>query len=209
MGAFLAMRLVFSTLFIALSLSACGMMPFGPKGASSNSKVVVLNTTKSVTPTIRVFLESRGASAVLAQASTLGSVTSWTDESDVSVSLNNGVVVETRGLGDDIMSSDVSNSLKALRGDFGDSFYERFQTSLSGELETEFRAFQCQISDRTNATIKINSITLPVTKIVESCATIGFSVSNIYWQGANGVLLRSRQWISEGVGHMTIEQQPQ
>ena len=203
------MKSVLSAVLISLSLSACSILPLGSKTGNSGSKVVVLNTTKSETPTIRVFLESRGASAVLARTSTLGAVSNWTDESGVSVALYNGIVVDTRGLGNDMMSSDVSNSLKALRGEFGDSFYERFQTSLSGELETEFRAFQCQISDRATTTIKISSISVPVTKIVESCATIGFSVSNIYWQSANGVLLRSRQWISEGVGHMTIEQQPQ
>ncbi len=203
------MKPTFAIVIAALSLSACSGFPALPTRAKASNKVVVLNPQKATTPTIRVFLESRGASAVLTANSTLGAVTNWTDASGVSVALNQGLVVETRGLGDDMMSSDVSNSLMALKGAFGDAYYERFQTTLGGELETEFRAFQCQVSDRSATTIKISSNTVPVTRIVETCSSIGFSVSNTYWQGANGTLWRSRQWISEGVGHMTIERQPQ
>ncbi len=93
MGAVLAMKPTFAIVIAALSLSACSGLPALPTRAKASNKVVVLNTQKVATPTIRVFLESRGASAVLTAESTLGSVTNWTYASGVSVELNQGLLV--------------------------------------------------------------------------------------------------------------------
>ena len=188
---------------LCFALASCAALGVGQK----SQEIVVLGKASADVPTVRMFIEATGAGDTLTPKSTVNGVSTWVGTSGISVDLDEGLVVQTRGFGDDMMSSDVSNSIRASKGQSTGEYYERFHTSLGGDLETEFRAFQCTIDGRKSETARIGGTSYNTTKTTEVCATPGFTVNNTYWRGSDGTLRKSRQWVSEGVGYLILERQ--
>ncbi|SIT06205.1 Group 4 capsule polysaccharide lipoprotein gfcB, YjbF [Roseivivax lentus] len=121
------------------------------------------------------------------------------------ISTRNGVIVATRSLGDDLMSADVTGTIAALQGRDGGDYYPRFHTMLDGEYQPYFESFQCIVESRAPETLTIIDRTYRTTRIEEVCATPERTVTNRYWVGSDGTVLRSRQWIGESVAHIQTE----
>ncbi|MHA6326422.1 YjbF family lipoprotein [Roseivivax sp. CAU 1753] len=133
-------------------------------------------------------------------------VINWrTPDNTSEIATRDGIIVATRSLGDDLMSADVAGSQNALRGRDGGDYYPRFHTTLDGEYQPQFRSFQCIVARRSGDTLTVFDRRFPATKIEETCTTPGMEVTNTYWLGSDGTMLRSRQWISEGVGYIQTE----
>jgi len=142
---------------------------------------------------LRVSLPSRGAQAVLGPVSRSGDVTVWQTLDGISLSFRGGVLIETRGLGDDLMSSDAAGTLAMLRGATDGGYYPQIRTYLDGEQRTVFRAFQCRRSGGGQG------------RIDESCVSTDRTVTNSYWLDATGDVIRSRQWVGPAVEYMETQ----
>jgi hypothetical protein len=42
-------------------------------------------------------------------------------------------------------------------------------------------------------------------RITETCVNDERQIENIYWRNGNGVMVKSRQWVSSNVGYMETE----
>ena len=82
-------------------------------------------------PVLMVALPKGNVAASLIVDARNGDVVTWRDATGVSVVTRRGVVISTRGLGHDVMASDVSGTLAAL--DHGGGGYQRLQRFLDGE----------------------------------------------------------------------------
>ena len=154
-------------------------------------------------PLLLAELPQLGTAAGVAPAGSNGEVVTWQTGDRVSLSFHDGVVVASRGLGQDLISADVSNTVAALRGGAG-GFYEKFHSTLDGEHQTEFRAFQCEITGRAAESIVIFQHRHATTRIEETCHTPGLRVVNRYWLGG-GIMWKSKQWVSPAVGYLLTE----
>lgn len=100
---------VATVLVTAGLLSACATLQ--PKPAEP-SQFLVPVTNQLLT----VKIPAREAEAFLILIAVNQGVETWQTADDVSISMRNGVVVGTRGLGFDVIASDVSQTLAALAG---------------------------------------------------------------------------------------------
>ena len=143
--------------------------------------------------------------AVAATLIPLGSrdgMDTWRTAGNQTLSFRDGVLIATRGLGDDLMSADVSGTLAALNGAAGD--YARHQTYLDGDGQTVFRSLLCSMDAGRPATVDSFGVTFPTTLRVETCHTTGLSIENRYWTDA-GRMRRAEQWIGPALGPLVTE----
>ena len=185
------------------ALAACASTPpFGSFRAGLTPELVATVDA----PLLYVGVEGLGRESTVQPIETLDGVTTWrTPDGTSAISTRDGLVVATRSLGDDLMSADLAGSIAASKGQGGDGYYPRFHTTLDGEYQTEFRSFQCIVTAREPATLNILGTARATIRTDEICATPSFDVTNSYWRGTDGELVRSEQWISEGTGVIITE----
>ena len=133
-----------------------------------------------------------------------GSIVTWRTPDNATFSFDRGVVVSTRGLGDDMMGSDADHSIAASTGGAGD-WAPRINGYMNGEYQSYFLTFQCRRSGSQSDRITIGDQSLSATRITETCVNDQTQIENIYWRNGNGVMLKSRQWVSPTVGYMETE----
>lgn len=128
----------------------------------------------------------------------------WAAMDGVSVTLDRGVIVATRGLGDDIMGSDVSEVVHALRQRGGSA--TRLVDFLDGNDQIVRRAYICDISAGADETVTIIGRSYRTTVMTEQCRSATDSFENTYWMDRNGGVWQSRQWVSPLVGFLDHQQ---
>jgi hypothetical protein len=148
---------------------------------------------------LRLSILSRDATGLVFFGRANGSKVTWLSLEGVSFVFNDGLLVGTRGFGDDLMGSDVAAAKASLqRG----SNYLRTLDFLNGLSQIERRTFQCVSvqTGRENTTIVERTYTTTV--IEETCSGENESFKNTYWRDENGVIWQSRQWILREIGYL-------
>ncbi len=133
-----------------------------------------------------------------------GSVETWRTAQGISISLNNGVIVSTRGMGDDLMGADVEQSV-AILADTARAWGLRINSYIDGENQHYFTSLQCRRSDTRMEQTTIGNRSQRTTRLTELCVNNEKKIENTYWQNSSGSVLKSRQWVSSGVGYIEIE----
>jgi len=154
---------------------------------------------------LRVVLPETGAVAVLGPVARNGDVTVWQTLDGITLSFRQGVLIATRGLGDDLMSADVAGDLAHLRGRGGGGYYPHIRSYLDGENQTVFRAYQCRGTGTAPARVEIGGQEIPAQRTDISCVSPERAFTNIFWQDGAGRVIRSRQWISPNMQYMDTE----
>lgn len=155
-------------------------------------------------PLLFASLDALGASATLAISGRNGDVTTWRAADGVALSLRGGVLVATRGLGNDLMSADAGGTRAMLQGGGGAGYYPRFHSYLDGEDQTAFRAFQCRETGRRAEQIAIAGRNWATLRISETCVSRGLKIENTFWR-SGGLTVRSRQWVSQSAGYVETQ----
>lgn len=138
-------------------------------------------------PLLMMTLPRRNAVATLGLLQRYDGVEIWADASGITITLQNGVVLQTRGLGHDILASDIAGVLVGLR-EGGPHRYQRVTRVLSAEGVLRRQISDCVMSGK-------------LTSKVEQCdGTERFE--NRYSQS---VLATSRQWLGPDLGYLMIE----
>lgn len=143
---------------------------------------------------LRVSLPSRDAQAVLGPVSRNRDITAWQTLDGIGLSFKGGVLIETRGLGHDLMSSDAAGTLAMLRGQMGSDYYPQIRTYLDGEQRTAIRSFMCR-----------RTATNDRGRIDETCVSTDERVTNSYWLDSAGSVIRSRQWVGPTIEYMETQ----
>lgn len=155
-----------------------------------------------VTPVDLVTIESRGVQGVIAKIATNRGVETWSSLDKKTISLRGGVIVATRGLGEDLMSASVPQTAQLRSA--GASF-QRVHTVLTGDDKPDYQRFDCTVSARGAETITVVERTYPTQHMTENCIGPSGRFSNDYWFQSGEKLRKSRQWISKTVGFVVIE----
>jgi len=156
-------------------------------------------------PMMLTEFEAKNVSVTMRPRSVNGPVTTWYSSDQVSLSFKSGVLIATRGLGDDLMSSDYSGTLRMLSGQMGDRIYERFETYLDGEYQSQFRSFRCRRTASRREVIQIFEHNHTTIRTEETCISPGLEYTNIYWRGSDGIMWKSQQWISPSINYLVTE----
>ncbi|KFE33267.1 lipoprotein [Thioclava atlantica] len=160
---------------------------------------VAIEVVQSPQVGLEVVIPSRDVSAVLLPAGRNGTVTTWRSQDNVTVAEDRGVVVATRGLGDDLMAADAGPTLAALSGSRTGAYRRTFRF-LDAEEHARYVLMGCTIS-------RIGPETLAGRDLIrheETCKAHNFGVKNIYWTDEARAVRAARQWISPKVGMIAI-----
>ena len=134
----------------------------------------------------------------------IGSVTTWRTADNATFSFDRGVIVSTRGLGDDLMGADIDQSIAASTGGAG-GWAPRINGYMNGEYQSYFMTFQCRRSGSQSDSVVLGDRSVSATRFTETCVNDEREIENTYWRNGNGVMVKSRQWVSPSVGYMETE----
>ncbi|THH35103.1 hypothetical protein E4Z66_14850 [Aliishimia ponticola] len=199
--------LSFAAMAGLLVLSACGTasdsaflriantlkqstMP-GQQPSLEAQRAAVIQTVRNAgqsDPVLMIELPANNAVASTIIGGRNGGAVTWLDATGVSVTTRNGVVIATRGLGYDLMASDMRGTISALSG--RTASYGRLHRYLDAEGVLNSVTFSCQPS-RNGATL------------TERCTSGRDSFVNTY-QLNGSTVVRSRQWIGPVVGYADL-----
>ncbi len=222
MGAVLAMIRfgTYAVVLAAFTLIACG--PLNEGGVGQQLGQAVLARTGGEQPAaqanaglpqdqlaanpgkyLRVNIRNRNQWTTMAAAGTNGPRVTWIDNNSISVALENGIVVATRGLPRDLMGADVTQTWSAIQAGGGNSQRQHeFLTDLDG-ISAEL--LQCRIVSEGPETIERLQMRLNSVRFEEECRGEGLGFTNIYWVNRDGRMLRSLQAVSPDAGYLQID----
>ena len=206
-------------LLMALALCACGSDKTATEGfrigaaavatmlKGKNNQPAPPSLTRAAfdesgNPLIRARIEKVGDIAYLGKINEGRGVITWASVDGSALSLRDGVVIATRGLGTDLMSSAVPSANDLAHA----SSVPRRQYYLFGGETEQLRAFECQIADAGPERIVVLQLAYDTRHRIESCTDdSGLAFENHYWFDNRAIIRQSRQWISPDVGFLELQ----
>ena len=130
----------------------------------------------------------------------------WRTENDVSLTLRDGVLVETRGLGNDMISAEGGPALAAVRSRAAGQGSKR-QVYSALDNKSVAMNFVCAVDDLGPETIVIVERRHATRHLRETCELQGGTVVNDYWVDSRGpTVWQSRQWGGPNIGYVQFRQ---
>ena len=124
----------------------------------------------------------------------------WKTKDEATFSQRGGVLIQTRGLGADLMSADAP-SVGQLRSG---ASYQRIYYFLGADDQGTRRTYDCTASVVGSESIEIMARSHATTRVTEVCERPLGKVTNDYWiEGAT--IRQSRQWVSGAVGYVEFQ----
>lgn len=148
---------------------------------------------------LRLSLITFGSTSLFAQSAENGPKVTWISPEDISVTFEDGLLIGTRGIGDDLMGADVSGARASLRSEGN---HLRTMDFLNGLGLIERRTYQCATVQTDAEKITIFERTYATAVLEETCTSDMGEFKNTYWRDSNGIVWQSRQWISDRVGYL-------
>ncbi len=151
-------------------------------------------------PILRVVSAALGQSALMTVADTKGDVITWKTPDGATFSQRNGVLIQTRGLGADLMSADVPSVGQLQSG----ARYQRIYYFLGADDQGTRRTYDCAATVVGKESIEIMARNYATTHVTEVCERPLGKVTNEYWiDGAS--IRKSQQFVSGGIGYVEFE----
>lgn len=152
---------------------------------------------------IRVNFRDLGRWDTLMAAGINGTRVTWVGTANLSVTMENGVVVATRGLPRDLMGADASQTWAAITAGGGTA--ERRHDFLDDQDQISPRVLQCRIASMGQDQFERRGQTQDTTRFEEKCASDELQFTNIYWINPRGQIIRSLQAVSPDAGYLQID----
>jgi hypothetical protein len=131
-----------------------------------------------------------------------GEITVWRTDSNETVTVRGGVLIATRGLGGDLLSTEVQVSGSGLGPAAGG---ERIFHVVGENNRQISLAMACNVTDLGPTTIEIIERRHATRHLRESCQGNSGSITNEYWiDGGRGLIWQSRQWAGPYVGYLRL-----
>ena len=170
-------------------------------GAAPSAPVTRADIEKYDMPILRAVIPARAADALLTISDAKGSVVTWKTTDGTTFTHREGVLIQTRGLGPDLMSSQAPSAAE-LRADGGT--HQRIYYFLGDDDQTTRRTYDCTVTADGTEQIEIFARTHSVAKFTETCSRPQGSIKNTFWfEGST--IRKSKQLASGGVGFITFE----
>ena len=128
----------------------------------------------------------------------------WLGVDGATITLKNGFLIATRGLGDDLMSS--AGAYPSLHLIAKTTTYIKTQTWLAADNKMLTKEFSCTVSvESKQRDILVFDKAFLVRRAVETCDDGTFKTENEYYFDVNGLVRRSNQYLSPTLGSLLIE----
>lgn len=156
-------------------------------------------------PILKVTIEGTGVEGLLLQHvkrtdASAGQIVVWRSGDNADVILRSGVLIGTRGLGNDVASGNAAMAVRALRNRQGGSGQRILdvRNDSNGLLRISMRCTMRVIGNETLSIVQKNFATK---HMQEQCDTDFGTVTNDYWvDSRNGVVIKANQWAGPYLG---------
>ena len=161
------------------------------------------NVKTTGVPIIFAELPKREQQAILSiQTTTRGRIV-WVSGDGAAFTEYNGVLVGTRGLGNDLMNVDTGEVGPALRGER--STATRVNRYMNGLGQIVAVPIVCDYTRQGQTQVELTTGLYSATQITESCTGKDDSFENVYWFTPSGKPRKTRNWINADVGFVDLE----
>ena len=145
--------------------------------------------------------EANGSSGFMSVSGTNNGVVTWATNERVSVSLRDGVLVATRGMGSDIMTARAPSAATLAAG-AGQT--QREYVYLDGSDQVRKVTYDCTLSSKGAETITVLGRGHATRHVVETCSgKQGTAVNDFWFEGAT--IRQSSQLFVGGVGNLSLQ----
>lgn len=156
-------------------------------------------------PAIAVALTERKGASVrfVRQGAAADGIETWITGNNLSLAMQDGMILGSRGLGGDLIAADAGETA-ALLASGREGVVTRYHAEFGGDNNAKTRAFKCRVSNQ--GPFKSTTPSGPVDTILmqENCNGIGVSFVNFFWMSPNGgTVVQSRQWLTPTLGYVT------
>lgn len=152
-------------------------------------------------PLISAAIEKTGSSSALGRIARNGPYETYATAQSNHLILREGVVVSSRGLGVDLMSSAPPTRAAIAAGRGG---HTRSWQMLDGLDQIVSVTMSCTLAQTGAETVTLSGRSYPTRIVSETCTGDGGKVDNMYWVDPQGVLRRSRQWLGQDAGYVLL-----
>jgi hypothetical protein len=131
-----------------------------------------------------------------------GAEQTFASQSGFTASYRDGLLIATRGLGDDLMASDTGQVRQVLAAGGGTA--QRAVDFLDDFDRIETIRFDCQIVAQGQEVVDLGLRQPSLSKFEETCTSPKLVFANIYWLDSTGSILQSRQFVSQTVAYLRV-----
>lgn len=176
------------------------------KSPTRNAETVTLLTNKilSGAPAYNATVLASGQSSGVVEIATRNGLGTWLAVDNATLTLRDGILVATRGLGYDMMAAEVGGTAKLLGAKSGGQAVRSYDF-MDGENQISNIVVQCTVTTSGTGVFQFNGINEPTAVYRETC--VGDApISNEYAIGQKtSRLLSTTQWAGPGIGYVKLE----
>ena len=156
------------------------------------------------TPVLFVELAS-GQNGTLTPYPGRGVGQTWLGADGATITMEQGVLKASRGMGDDLMGASSSIPLWSKVNDKTPDYSREFRY-ITGNNKISQRIFTCDIQKtKKRGVIKIWEVTFKVDTFEENCRNKNHSFRNTYYVDIQGIVRKSSQYHSDTIGYISTE----
>lgn len=158
---------------------------------------------KAEAPALQIGFVERQEGGTLLLERRDGDFDYWLSPDGVQIILQNGMLHGTRGLGEGLLASELSEPLSHVRG-LTPGYSDRFHTYLDGNDQAETRTYRCLFTVGAQSEVALRSKTVQTVQMRENCRSLDQEFTNIYWvTPETRRIVQSRQWAGPFVGALS------
>ncbi|WP_439153629.1 YjbF family lipoprotein [Yoonia sp.] len=176
-----------------------GAPPPAPSGLDITQEQVLSNPGQY----LRVNIRNIDQWDTMVQSAHNGTRVTWVNGSNISLTLEDGIMVATRGLPRDLMGADAVGTRQAIRAGGGNA--QRTHEYLTDLDAISVQLLQCRIASQGPEAIERLQQTLNSVRFEEECVGGNLRFTNIYWVNARGTIIRSLQAVAPDAGYLQID----
>jgi hypothetical protein len=178
------------------------------KAKAPTAQQIAANVTKALAATdaqmILLTVPQRKAATVMQKLEQNRGYNTYGTADRRSVTLRSGMMTATRGLGNDLMSSNV-DAVRALVSARRGGTAQRVMRYLDGEELTRVEVSNCTVRVGATSRVRVAEINTAATSVSETCQGDGSTFTNTYQVAPNGQIVQSRQWHGPANSYLTIQ----
>lgn len=184
-------------------------LSFGKEGSTPVLQSIrFLAQATNDAPRLKGGIESTGIPSLAVLDTTRNGVETWLLEGGLSFALRDGVMQNTRGLKDDLMSADTSQTNAAINA-LRDTTVQRKMAFIGPETQTIVRTFTCEIENYGEQFATLETGPVPAIVMAETCSDATTTFENLYWlRKTDRRVVQSRQWVSDFIGPIVLRDEP-
>ncbi|HLQ19478.1 MAG TPA: YjbF family lipoprotein [Tabrizicola sp.] len=167
-------------------------------GQAATAEDLRAELSKAGKPVLLVSSKTLGQTGFLMVGDAKGGILTWATPDGATFTQENGVLIQTRGLGADLMSAQAPSVRQLLAAG---TPYQRVYYFLGPDDQGTRRTYDCVTSVVGPESIDVLGRTHQTTHVTESCSRSSASgkLTNEFWiEGST--IRQSRQWVSAGIG---------